>query len=212
MEAYAHGDAAETGANPARECPLGRKQRPVLGQIGRVRPRSRRFNSHCSYERFQLTVRASENRDFGMLAVEYRNLTATWSSGVQALTHNPVSSSEDEVLRFIAASFPSVWALELLLALKSERRPWTRTELVGTLRASDLVVSKAVDALVAAGLASIDADQLTYIPITESVGEFVERAEALYRTRPDAVRRVIISAGTSSAAAFADAFRFRRPQ
>jgi hypothetical protein len=159
-----------------------------------------------------LTVRASENRDFGMLAVEYRNLAATWSSGVQALTHNPVSSSEDEVLRFIAASFPSVWALELLLALKSERRPWTRTELVGTLRASELVVSNAVDALVAAGLAWIDADQLTYMPITESVGEFVERAEALYRTRPDAVRRVIISAGTSSAAAFADAFRFRRPQ
>jgi hypothetical protein len=123
-----------------------------------------------------------------------------------------VSSSEDDVLRFIGASFPSVWALELLLTLKSEPRPWTRAELVETLRASDLVVSKAVDALVAAGLASIEADQLTYMPANQSIGESVERAEALYRTRPDAVRRVIVSAGTSSAAAFADAFKFRRPQ
>lgn len=105
-----------------------------------------------------------------------------------------------------------MWALELLLMLKSERRPWTRKELVEKLRASDLVVSKAVDALVAAGLASMDADRLTYMPVNENIGELVERAEVLYRTRPDAVRRVIVSAGTSSAAAFADAFRFRRPQ
>jgi hypothetical protein len=50
------------------------------------------------------------------------------------------------------------------------------------------------------------------MPANQSIGESVERAEALYRTRPDAVRRVIVSAGTSSAAAFADAFKFRRPQ
>jgi hypothetical protein len=61
-----------------------------------------------------------------------------------------VSRSEEDILRFVAASFPSVWTLELLLALKREPRPWPREELVRTLRASELVVGKAIDALLAA--------------------------------------------------------------
>jgi len=121
-----------------------------------------------------------------------------------------VSGSDEDVLQFIAASFPSVWTLELLLALKSDRRAWTREELVSTLRASELVVSRALDALVAAGLASIDAQGARYLPVTGEVDACMDRAEQLYRTRPNAVRRTIISASTSSAAAFADAFRLRR--
>jgi hypothetical protein len=121
-----------------------------------------------------------------------------------------VTSSDEHVLRFIAASFPSVWALELLLALKRERRAWTRDQLVGTLRASELVVTKALDALVAAGLASIEGEGIVYLPVTREVEDCVERTEQLYRTRPNAVRRAIISAGSSSASAFADAFKLRR--
>jgi hypothetical protein len=121
-----------------------------------------------------------------------------------------VKSSDEDVLRFIAASFPSVWALELLLTLRSERRPWTRQDLVTTLRASELVVSKALDALVIAGLASIEDDGAVYAPVNRDVEASVDRVEQLYRTRPNAVRRAIVSAGTSSATAFADAFKFRR--
>lgn len=121
-----------------------------------------------------------------------------------------MSSSEDDVLRFIAASFPSVWALELLLALKSERRNWTREELVQSLRASELVVNKTLDALVAAGLATVEGEGAAYAPVTHDVEECVELAEQLYRTRPNKVRRAIVSASTSSAAAFADAFKIRR--
>jgi len=121
-----------------------------------------------------------------------------------------VSVSEDDVLRFIAASFPSVWALELLLALKSERRRWTRDELVQSLRASELVVNKTLDALVAAGLATIEGEGATYAPVNRDVEECVELAEQLYRSRPNKVRRAIVSASTSSAAAFANAFKIRR--
>jgi hypothetical protein len=121
-----------------------------------------------------------------------------------------VKSSDEDVLRFIAASFPSVWALELLLALRGERRLWTRRDLVTTLRASELVVSKALDALVVAGLASIEDDGAVYAPVNREVEVSVGRVEKLYRTRPDAVRRAIVSAGTSSATAFADAFKIRR--
>jgi predicted transcriptional regulator len=121
-----------------------------------------------------------------------------------------VSSSDEDALRFIAASFPSVWALELLLAIKSDRRPFSRDELVAVLRASDLVVSKAIDALVAAGLVSVERGGVVYMPVNGEVEAIVNRVEQLYRTRPNSVRRAIVSAGTSSAAAFADAFKLRR--
>ena len=120
-----------------------------------------------------------------------------------------MNSSDEEVLRFIAASFPSVWALELLLALRRERRLWSHEELVATLRASDLVVSKAVDALVAAGLASIEGAGVIYQPVNRDVDECVDQVEVLYRTRANKVRRAIVAAGTSSATAFATAFKLR---
>lgn len=120
-----------------------------------------------------------------------------------------MSSTDEDLLQFIAASFPSVWALELLLALKRERRPWTRHELVTTLRASELVVNKALDALIAAGLGSVDDDGAVYLPVSREVDKCVDRVEQLYRARPNAVRRAIVSVGTSRASAFADAFKLR---
>jgi hypothetical protein len=123
-----------------------------------------------------------------------------------------VSRSDEDILRFVAASFPSVWALELLLALKREPRPWPRDELVKNLRASDLVVSKALDALVAAGMVSIEQEGARYLPVNADVSAHVDGAEALYRSRPNKVRRAIISASASSAIAFADAFKLRRDE
>jgi hypothetical protein len=124
-----------------------------------------------------------------------------------------MSRSDEDILRFIAASIPSVWALELLLLLKREPRTWARDELVATLRASELVVSKALDALVAAGLASVERDGAAYLPVNPDVADCVDQAERLYRSRPNQVRRAIIAASSSSsssATAFADAFRLRR--
>ena len=122
-----------------------------------------------------------------------------------------MSRSNEDALLFIAASFPSVWALELMLALKRERRSVARCELVETLRASALVVSKAVDALVAAGIASTDGETVVYAPVNRDVETCLEEVEHLYRTRPNMVRRAIVAAtATSSATAFADAFKLRR--
>jgi hypothetical protein len=67
-----------------------------------------------------------------------------------------VAGLSHDVLRFIGSSFRSVWALELLLLLKREPRVWLRDELVTAMRASELVVTNALDTLVAAGLASVD--------------------------------------------------------
>ena len=78
------------------------------------------------------------------------------------------------------------------------------------MRASELVVSKALEALVAAGLASIEREGVVYMPINEQVAGCVNQLEELYSVRPDAVRRAIVSASSSGANAFADAFRLRK--
>jgi hypothetical protein len=119
-------------------------------------------------------------------------------------------SPNDDLLRFVASSFRSIWALELLLVLKRDRRTWRRCELVTALRASELVVSQSLDSLVAAGLASFEGEGARYMPVSDEVAAYVERAEHLYAARPDAVRRAIIVASTGGLTAFADAFRLRK--
>ena len=103
-----------------------------------------------------------------------------------------------------------MWALEVLLTLKAERRAWSNQDIVEKLRASELVVTKALDALVSAGLASVESGGALYLPVNREVEAEIARVEELYRARPNAVRRAIVSAATSSATAFADAFQLRR--
>ena len=120
-----------------------------------------------------------------------------------------MTSPKDEILRFIASSFRSVWGLELLLVLKRDRRPWSHPELVKIMRASDLVVTKALTSLEAAGLVANDGELSQYLPVSDEVEALVEQAEALYAKRPDAVRRAIVAASSGSASAFANAFKLR---
>lgn len=121
-----------------------------------------------------------------------------------------MTSSDEATLRFIAASFKSVWALELLLTLKRVGGACTRHDLVKRLRASELVVARALESLVAAGLISNDADTAIYLPANRAIAASVERAEELYHLKPDAVRRAIVNAQASGITAFADAFRLRK--
>lgn len=116
----------------------------------------------------------------------------------------------DDLLRLIGSTFRSVWALELLLLLKREPGPVPPSELISTLRASDLVVNKALDELVAAGLVSIEDKGAAYMPVSSDVAARIDEVEKLYAARPDAVRRIIVSATSSGATAFADAFRLRK--
>lgn len=121
-----------------------------------------------------------------------------------------MTSPSDDLLRFIGSSFRSVWALELLLLVKRDPRVWSKDELISTLRASELVVSKAIDELVAAGFLSLEGEGARYLPVSQEIAANVKRAEKLYSARPDAVRRAIVSTSASSATAFAEAFRLRK--
>jgi hypothetical protein len=116
----------------------------------------------------------------------------------------------EELSSFIASTFRSVWALEVLLLLKNEPRQWPHDELVLKLRASDLVVAQAIGSLVAAGLVNAEEGGAAYNPVSHRVGELVDQTAAAYALKPDAVRRIIITASTSGIAAFADAFRLRK--
>lgn len=103
-----------------------------------------------------------------------------------------------------------MWALELLLLVKREPRLWSSENLISTLRASELVVNKALDELVAAGLVSIEGEGARYLPVSAVLAARVDQVEKFYAARPDAVRRAIVSAAASGATAFADAFRLRK--
>ena len=118
-------------------------------------------------------------------------------------------ASSHELASFIASSFRSVWALELLLLLKQEGRACSTDELVSLMRASPSVVEQALESLVAAGLAGTENDTVTFMPVNKEVGSLVEETEQLYRSRPDRVRRLIVASSNKGLSAFSDAFRLK---
>jgi hypothetical protein len=116
-----------------------------------------------------------------------------------------------DIERFISSTFRSVWDLELLLELsRSPKQSRTKQQLVSSLRASDVVVAKGIDTLLAAGLISVENDgSVRYGPASVELDGEVQRAAKLYRARPDAVRRLIIASSSSGLAAFSNAFRLK---
>lgn len=124
---------------------------------------------------------------------------------------NPAGGNE-EVAAFIRTSFRSVWDLELLCHLRrTPDRNQHPATLVAALRASDLVVANSLAALLVAGLIVEEPDRsVRFAPASAALGRLSEEAEALYRRSPDAVRRMIVTAGSAGIAAFADAFRLRK--
>lgn len=118
-------------------------------------------------------------------------------------------ASSEQLASFIGSSFRSVWAVELLLLLKQEGRACSIDEIISLMRASPSVVDKALDGLIAAGLADVDDGQARYMPVNAEVAALVEETEQLYRSKPDRVRRVIIMSSSKGLTAFSDAFRLK---
>ena len=78
----------------------------------------------------------------------------------------------------------------LFLLLADPKRCWTGPEMVSALRASELVVSQAVENLHAAGLVVPEENlSVRYGPTSDEVHQLVLAARALYLKSPDAVRR-----------------------
>lgn len=117
-----------------------------------------------------------------------------------------------ELAAFIRGHFPSVWTLELLLFLKNDpSEGWRNERLVQALRASEAIVTKSIEVLLAGGLVVFDnEDRVQYAPASDSLRQLVDATQELYARKPDAVRRLIVSTSGAGLSAFADSFRLRR--
>lgn len=120
--------------------------------------------------------------------------------------------SKLDMTEFIRSMFRSVWTLELLLLMADDREKlWSEPDLIASLRASELIVARAIEDLVAAGLVSVEPERrVRYGPASDELNMMVVRTRDFYATSPDQVRRMIVRAAAGGIAAFADAFRIRK--
>jgi len=118
---------------------------------------------------------------------------------------------DEELLSFIGASVPSVWALELLLLLRRRQdRTWTAQDLVGEMRASAPAVNDSLRTLEKAGLIRCGGEgQCAYAPASPVLDAICDQLEAAYKERPVAVVNAILKAPKGTLQTFADAFRIK---
>jgi len=118
---------------------------------------------------------------------------------------------EDEVLRFAAGMFKSVWALELLLTLRRGRdRSWLSGELIKELRSSQVVIVEALSNLVVAGLVvEEEGARFRYHAGSPAIDEMVAEVEKLYATKPTVVMREIVTTPNLKLKILSDAFRIK---
>lgn len=103
-----------------------------------------------------------------------------------------------------------MWAFEIALLLKRRRERWSHADVVAALRASDLVVTQSIENLERAGLVDADGEgRFGYAPVNKEMADYMDKAERLYESRPDHVRRLIVTQSMHGLTAFANAFRLK---
>lgn len=119
---------------------------------------------------------------------------------------------ESHLYEFIESSFTSLWQVELLLFLQRHPdRSWSPPELVRELRGSDLVVAQSLERLKACGLVVAEADMSArYAPASAELAALAGAVERIYREKPSAVRRAVLSKRDDKLHIFADAFRLKK--
>lgn len=118
---------------------------------------------------------------------------------------------EGAVLDFAGALFRSVWALELLLALKrGGNRAWQPSDIMKELRGSEVVVTDSLNNLIAGGLViRDDSGRYRYQPGSPTMDEMVVELEKLYTLKPTSVMRTIVNSPSVKLQILSDAFRIK---
>lgn len=115
-----------------------------------------------------------------------------------------------DLVEMVEYSFGSVWALELLLLLhRNPDRAWTTPDLVREFRSSDAVVAESIERLVASGLVVVDGDTVRYGPVSPEQDVLVRQLNDTYRTKPAAIRRLIVRGPAEKLKSFSDAFKLK---
>jgi hypothetical protein len=116
----------------------------------------------------------------------------------------------DRLIPFLRTSIRTVWALELLLHLKSRpNEAFAAADLVRDLRSSHGAISDALVALRQANLVSESSGAFRYAPATPELDALVAHLQDTYRQRPTTIIRLIAEA-PGSLQAFADAFKIKK--
>lgn len=123
------------------------------------------------------------------------------------MNESHVPALESDLVAFIEGAFPSVWALETLLALRSDTVFWSVDRLVSELRASGPLVDDCLRRLIRAGLV-VEADEVfRYAPSSPRLHALCDALEAAYRERPVAITKTITASRPDALKGFADSFR-----
>jgi hypothetical protein len=117
---------------------------------------------------------------------------------------------EEEVLNFAASSIASIWALELLLLVRQDRRAWTSTELMRQLRGSDAVLNQCLHRLQSLGLITERSGSYLYSPSSPDTDILANELENLYRLKPVTVVSAIANAPQRKLQILSDAFRLKK--
>jgi hypothetical protein len=115
------------------------------------------------------------------------------------------------LIELVRTCIRSVWALELLLFLRSHQtQPWTAERLVLEQRSSERAVRDALDGFVRAGLVKQVDTGFIYEPASAELDGLVTTLAETYAERPIAIIRLIAAAPEDRLRAFLDAFRLKR--
>lgn len=118
--------------------------------------------------------------------------------------------SNQDLLDFIGGAIRSVWALEMLLALRRHGdRAWTVEELTAELRASTALVADNLAVFETAGLVLKQGESFRYAPAGDRLESLCAGLEAAYRERPVTVINAIVSPERDKLRTLADAFRLK---
>ena len=117
---------------------------------------------------------------------------------------------EEDVLNFAASSIASIWALELLLLVRQERRGWTSAELMRQLRGSDAAIAQGLQRLQSASLIVEESGRYLYKPTSLQIDALANELENLYRLKPVAVVSAIANAPQRKLQILSDAFRLKK--
>lgn len=117
----------------------------------------------------------------------------------------------EEATRLIRGSIKSVWALELLLLLRRDRRARTADELVRELQSSRAAVDDILAVFRQTGLVeSLPGGNFRYYTANAELERGAESLERAYAERPLAVIKEILSAPNERLQTFSDAFKLKR--
>lgn len=119
--------------------------------------------------------------------------------------------NEEEVLTFVHTELGSVWAVELLIFLRSHpERGWSVEDLVLALRSSSLAVAQAINRLHSAGFVREHSpDIFKFEPRSSAHLEIAEAIATLSAQKPMTLAKAVVKIPNEKLRNFSDAFKFR---